>query len=247
LPNQGVQVLTNLPFVETRGAKLESNNMKGLHHWLSRFTCLSGVGFSLAGLVLCAGCSTGPLMQRTWTCDQEADRVMGRQDYEGGIVLHKRVLKEVPDNGLAWYHLGYAYGQTGDLAKEVSCYEKAVGLGFQGGQIFFNLGMAYGELSEIDKSIRAFKKAVEKDPGSADNYFGLGMAYRRNLDDKRAEKEFMKALRIDPSHLEARLHLSMLYMDKGDLQKARDQLRKVLEIDPTHRVARESLKSIQGQ
>jgi len=221
--------------------------MKGPRYRLFRVTCLSGLGFCLAGILLCPGCSTGPFGHRAWTCDEQADNAMGRQDYEAGIVLHERLLKEAPDNGLAWYHLGYAYGQTGDHAKEVSCYEKAVGLGFHEGRIFFNLGMAYGELHEADKAIGVFTKAVHKAPDRADNYFGLAMARQSNLEDEEAEEGFLKAIEIDPRHLDARLHLGALYRDKGNLRKARDEFRKILEIDPTHSLAAELLRSIEEQ
>ncbi len=70
-------------------------------------------------------------------------------DYEAGILLHQHFLEKEPTNGLALYHLGYAYGQTGDHVKEVLYYEKAVSLGFSEYHIFFNMGMAYGELNRI--------------------------------------------------------------------------------------------------
>ncbi|MBN1843719.1 MAG: tetratricopeptide repeat protein, partial [Deltaproteobacteria bacterium] len=220
-----------------------------LNHRIFKFTV---VVLCLAGLLPSAGCSKIPLgksrdINKTWICDEEADSAMRRQDYDAGILLHQRFLEKEPENGFALYHLGYAYGQTGNHLKEVSCYEKAIGLGFQGERIYFNLGMAYGELNQGEKSIRAFRKALGIDPDSADNHFGLAMAYQRNSDDKFAEEEFLKATEIDPGHLDARLYLSMLYADMGDLQKARGQLRKILEIDPTNGIARQFLERIEKE
>jgi tetratricopeptide (TPR) repeat protein len=217
-----------------------------------RFVYLSGLALCLAGLYSGAGCSKGilvkePVLEKTWTCSQEADDAMQRQDYQAAILLHQRLLEKEPVNALAFYHLGYAYGQTGNQLKEAFYYEKAIALGFKRDSIFFNLGMAYGGLNQIDKSIRAFKKALDINPESADNHFGLAVAYQISVADKLAEKEFLEALKIDPAHADARLYLSLLYSDMGELQKACEQLRKLLEIDPTHRKAREFLERIEKE
>jgi tetratricopeptide (TPR) repeat protein len=207
---------------------------------------ISSLAFCLACLFSGAGCSKG-IFEKTWMCDKEADEAMKRDDYEAAILLHQRLLENEPASGLALYHLGYAYGQTGDHGKEVLYYEKAMALGFKEDNIFFNLGMAYGELNQIKNSIRAFNKALDINPDSADNHFGLAFAYQRSAADKLAEKEFLKAIEIDPAHVDARLYLSLLYADMGELQKACEQLRKILEIDPTHRRASEFLKRIEKE
>lgn len=207
------------------------------------------LAFCLAGLLFSTGCSKGilgrgPDADKVWICDETADNAMRRQDYEAGIFLHQRLLKNQPENALALYHLGYAYGQTGEHESEVSCYEKAITLGLKEDRIFFNLGMAYGELSEWKKSIPAFQSALTIDPDNADNHFGLALAYQGSFADQSAEEEFLKAIKINPEHLDAHLYLSMLYADHGDLQKARSQLRTILQVDPNHRIAREFLESI---
>lgn len=217
-----------------------------------RFVYLSSLVVCLAGPISGAGCSKGVLGRRpdlvkTWTCDKRADKAMEQHDYEAGILLHQRFLEREPANGLALYHLGYAYSQTGNHVEEVSYYEKAVAQGFEQEGIFFNLGMAYGELNQIADSIRVFRKALDVNPESADNHFGLGIAYQRSVADQLAEEEFLKAIKIDPAHVDARLYLSMLYADKGELQKAKAQLREILEIAPAYRRAREFLERIERE
>ena len=225
------------------------NRMLKFNQKIFKFTVLA---FCLAGLLTSIGCSKGFLgkgtdIDKRWICDEEADNAMRRQDYDAGIFLHQRFLEKEPDNGFALYHLGYAYGQTGDHLMEISYYEKAIEVGFQEKLIYFNLGMAYGELNQGEESIRAFREALDLDPGSADSHFGIAMAYQRNCNEELAEEEFLQAIKIDPGHLDARLYLSMLYADMGDLQKASDQLRKILKIDPTNKIAREFLERIEKE
>jgi tetratricopeptide (TPR) repeat protein len=209
------------------------------------------LGFLIA-LCLGAGCAKRDMVKESvpaarWACDREADEAMKRHDYQEAIRLHRRLLETEPHNALALYHLGYAYGQTGDHDREVFFYERAAGLGFEEGHIYFNLGMAYGESNRIDEAIESFQKALKLDPDSADNHFGLALAYQRSFVDYRAEGEFLKAIELDPAHIEARLYLSMLYADRGEMEKAASQLRDILKIDPSNSGAREFLKRIEGE
>jgi tetratricopeptide (TPR) repeat protein len=223
-------------------------NRKAFRHW----TFLCSLAFALSAVCVGAGCSKvflgkKPDVEENWTCDNEADEAMKRTDYAAGIFLHERFLEKDPENALALYHLGYAYGQIGEHLSEVAHYEKAIAFGYKRDLIFFNLGMAYGELDQTQKSINAFKQALEMNPDSADNHLGLAMAYQKSAADKLAEEEFLKAIDIDPQQVEARLLLSLLYADWGELQKAADQLREVLEIDPTNARARKFLERIERE
>ena len=223
------------------------------HNRILKIICFWGLFLFMLLLCLATGCSKGQLGQKPepkgkWTCDNNADEAMKRRDYETAISLHERFLESKPENALALYHLGYAYGQTGEHLKEVSYYERAIAHGFKNDRIFFNLGMAYAELNDVEKSVGAFRKALEIDPDSADNHFGLAMAYyQMGIADKQAEEEFLNAIKIDPGHVDARLYLSLLYREWGEIQKAAEQLRKVLEIDPTHSGARKFLKKIEQE
>jgi tetratricopeptide (TPR) repeat protein len=180
-----------------------------------------------------------------WTCDKAADEAMKRQDYEAGVLLHKRFLEKQPGNALAFYHLGYGYGQLGDHQTEVFYYGKAVAFGLETGQIFFNLGMAYGELDETEKSIDAFKKALEIDPRSGEYHFALAMAYLEMRDKNPAEEELLKVIDIDQGHVEARLLLSTLYLERGETKKTTEQIREVLKMDPTNEEALRLLNRVE--
>ena len=170
------------------------------------------------------------------------------QDYQTGILLHEKFLEKNPTNALAMYHLGYAYGQTGNYRQEVLYYKKAIASGFGNESIYFNLGMAYGELADIEKSIAAFKKSLGMNPKNSDSHFGLAMAYyQKGFADRLTEEEFLKAINIDPTHLEARLYLGMLYADGGKMLEACQQLREILRIDPTNDRARRLLEKIEKE
>ena len=213
---------------------------------------LSSLVVCLAGPISGAGCSKGVLGRRldlvkTWTCDKQADKAMEQHDYEAGILLHQRFLEREPANGLALYHLGYAYGKIGYHQKEAFFYEKAIALGLKEDHIFFNLVMAHGELNQLEKAIDAFKKGLAVNPISADNYFGLALTYEKSGRYEAAESAFKKAIEINSEHFDARFYLSLLYKDMGEFQKARSQLRAILEIDPSNVSALELLDRIPNE
>ena len=224
-------------------------NRKAFRQWI--FLCC--LAFTLSAVCVGTGCSKlflvkKPDAEKNWTCDNEADEAMKRNDYDAGISLHERLLEKDPENALALYHLGYAYGQIGDHLKEVSYYERAISNGFKNDRILYNLGMAYLDLNDLDKSVGVFRKALEIEPESADIHFGLAMAYyQMGIADKQAEEELLNAIKIDQRHVDARLYLSLLYREWGEIQKAAEQLHKVLEIDPTHSGARKFLKKIEQE
>ena len=187
--------------------------------------------FCMLMLMALAGCSGNQATRNmpqteVWTCDNNADTALKKQDYDASIRLHERFLKAHPGNLVALYHLGYGYGQIGNHEKEVFYYEKSLAMGFHIPAIYFNLGMAYGELDRMVDSIKTFKKGITANPGNSDNHFGLGLAYQRIFAHDLAEEEFLEAIGIDPEHLEARLSLGILYTDMGNMRKRKSSFQR---------------------
>ena len=52
-----------------------------------------------------------------WICPEFADMPLRQGRFEEAIEQHVKVLHQDPDNGLAHYHLGYAYGQLGSFSR----------------------------------------------------------------------------------------------------------------------------------
>ena len=204
-----------------------------------------------AGWIALGGCATppgarGPESAPSWTCDEEADRALSQGDLEAGIRLHESFLRSHPDNALALYHLGYAYGQAGDHEREIACYERAEELGFSDGGLFFNLGMAYGETGRVRKAVNAFGRAVQADARNADYRMGLGLALQEAGDLEGALHAFGKAVGLDPSLADARWYAARLLTRMGHYEEAEVRLRELLEIDPQYPLARDLLQRLEA-
>ena len=191
------------------------NRMQVKRHRVFKFISLLGLGLCLATQSLGTSCSKGVIKKDlepkgTWACDKESDEAMLRKDYEASIPLHHRFLQKDPANGLALYHLGYAYGQLGDHLKEVSYYEKAITVGFKRDHIFFNLAMAFGELNQTENAIRAFKEALHIDPRHLDARLHLSILYAEIGEARKACEQLHTILEMDPTNEEARRFLDSL-------------------------------------
>jgi tetratricopeptide (TPR) repeat protein len=108
--------------------------------------------------VLLATASTGSAGPRHEVCDVAADYMLGLEKYPEAIRLHQQVLASQPDNALAHYHLGFAFGMIGHNQEEIREYVAAVHLGLNDWDLFLNLGLAYLGHDDIEASIQTLKK-----------------------------------------------------------------------------------------
>ena len=95
-------------------------------------------------------------------CDVVADFALGQEDYPKAIVLHRRFLRFDPNNALAHYHLGFAYGMVGRTDKEISEYLMAIKLGLHRWDLFLNLGQAYISEQDLAKAAAALEQTGKK-------------------------------------------------------------------------------------
>jgi tetratricopeptide (TPR) repeat protein len=186
-------------------------------------------------VTVAAGCRSVPRPEPTatverWVCPEFADLPLRLGLYEEAAKEHRRVLLEEPDNALARYHLGYAYGQVGGHALEVEEYERAVDLGLAREDLFYNLGMAYAELGALDKAEQAFNQAVTMAPANGDNRRALGMVYYEQHLFHEAIASCERATLLEPENPHAWHCLALALAGAGkieDSMAAVDQVRRL--------------------
>ena len=82
------------------------------------------------------------------------------EDYPEAIRLHKMVISRNPDNALAHYHLGFAYGMIGKHDEELRQYRDAVELGLSDWALFLNLGLLYLESQRLPAATDVLRLAT---------------------------------------------------------------------------------------
>jgi len=175
--------------------------------------------------LMSAGCQSLQQAQKYgadehWVCPEFADVPLRQGRFEEAIGQHLKVLSREPDNALAHYHLGYAYGQLGLHSEEVAEYVRASDLGMERGDLYYNLGMAYLELKEYLQAEQAFHQAVALEPDCGENHRGLGLVHLKQEHYHESVVSCRKASRLEPHdpdnwspifgafQLQSRTHLS---------------------------------------
>jgi tetratricopeptide (TPR) repeat protein len=163
-----------------------------------------------------ASCSTpaGDKIQpgiSQWQCDPAADEAMRVGDGETGLRLHQEFASRHPDNPLAQYHLGYAFGRSGNIEAEIAHYEEALLLGYdRNAQLYFNLGMAYRELNRQDQAMTVFEKAIEIDPNAVDAMLELARLKQQAGDKQSAYRLLQRVEELEPENRYVREWLKAL-------------------------------------
>jgi tetratricopeptide (TPR) repeat protein len=178
-------------------------------------------------------------------CDPVADYFLGMEDYPEAIRRHQLVIKEHPDNALAHYHLGFAYGLTGQHQQELAEYEKAINLGLDDWELFLNLGLLYLEAGNVTAAMHVLKLAALLGPDHPETHFNLGLAYQRLGRLPEAEQEVLQSIQIDPSQVDARNTLATIYAEEGKYSRAHEEWSELVETDPSYAPARQNLIILQ--
>ena len=162
-------------------------------------------------------------------CDPQADYYLGMEDYPAAIHSHLVVIREHPDNALAHYHLGFAYGVIGQHQRELQEYRRAVDLGLDDWQVFLNLGLVYLEEGQLQEATQVLRLATLLGPYQAETHFNLGLTYERRGMLIDAEREMLFSLRLNPHEVDARNMLGLIYAEQGRYPLAREEWSDLLE------------------
>ena len=196
---------------------------------------LAGGGKTTSGEVVAGAQSSDQV------CDATADYFLGMEDYGEAIATHRRVLTTRPADALAHYHLGFAYGMTGDRQREIGEYRKAAALGLRQWDLYLNLGRALLEGGDLTGAAGALNTAVAIAPERPDGHFNLGLAYERSGMFAAALDELETSLRLDPRQPDARNMIGLIYAEEHDYSHAREIWIELARTEPDFEPARLNL------
>jgi tetratricopeptide (TPR) repeat protein len=174
-------------------------------------------------------------------CDPVADYFLGMEDYPEAIGRHIAVINQHPQNALAHYHLGFAYGMTGHHPDELSEYGRAIDLGLSDWELFLNLGLLYMEAGRLKAATDVLRLATLVGQVRPETHFNLGLAYERMGSLAQAEQEILLSLRLDSDQLDARNTLAVIYAERGNYGRAREEWVDLINERPGYAPARTNL------
>ena len=89
------------------------------------------------------------------------DSNYSRQRWAPAIEVYESFLKEQPNNGRAWFNLGYAYHYSSEHAKAIPAFERAIQLGYRKAASSYNIACAYSMMGNRDAAFEWLDKAVD--------------------------------------------------------------------------------------
>jgi len=169
-------------------------------------------------------------------CDVGADYSLGVEDYSEAIRRHVDVISKHPDNALAHYHLGFAFGMVGDRIAELREYQRAASMGLRNWDLYLNLGLEQVEIGDLDAATKNLRRAVLFGADHPQSHLNLALVDEQRGILAEAEHETIAALRFNPEQADARNLLGVIYAQEGKTASAslvwRDLVRDAPDYEP---------------
>jgi Flp pilus assembly protein TadD len=123
-----------------------------------------------------------------WAAVEEATELLHEERFREAMVELRGVLEEDPKNSYAYYFLGIAFFEIGELEPARDAYTAAVTLapGHMGARVA--LAHVLRILGDIRGSLREGMAALARIPADPDALHAVGLAYHARGDEKAARK-----------------------------------------------------------
>ena len=133
------------------------------------------------------------------------------EDWNGMLAHCQEWTEAEPENSIAWYALGNAYGNLDRYDDAISALREALRINSEDADAWYNLGLAYGKLGHRDDEIAAYREALRINPEDAEAWYNLGVTYADldRYDD--AIAAYGEALRINSEYAVAWYNLGNTY------------------------------------
>ncbi len=93
--------------------------------------------------------------------NRTANELMNNGSFKEAVDAFGKVTDLAPDQGNAWFGLGYCLHMDGQIERAIEAHKKAAQFEQFSGIATFNLACAYSLQEETDQAISALKKAIE--------------------------------------------------------------------------------------
>ena len=156
----------------------------------------------------------------------------GLMQYDAAINSYKKALKIMPNYAEAYFNMGIALKNKGDLEAAIDSYKMALKIKPDYVDVFYNMGNTLKEKGDLEASITSFKMTLKIKPDHTDAYYNMGIAQNEKGDLEAAIASFKMTLKIKPDHADAYYNMGNALKDKGYLEAAIDCYKMTLKIMP---------------
>ncbi len=153
------------------------------------------------------------------------------------IEAYSHAIELTPNNVIAYYNRGIAYGDKGEHDHAISDYSKAIDLQPDYTDAYYNRGNTYSDKGVYNRAITDYNKAIELNPNDAMAYCNRGIAYHNNGEVDRAIADYNKAIELNPELAESYNNRGIAYGIKGAYDRAIADFSKLIDLNPEFALA----------
>eukprot|EP00003_Mantamonas_plastica_P021374 TRINITY_DN3458_c0_g2_i2.p1 TRINITY_DN3458_c0_g2~~TRINITY_DN3458_c0_g2_i2.p1 ORF type:complete len:812 (-),score=233.61 TRINITY_DN3458_c0_g2_i2:41-2476(-) len=150
--------------------------------------------------------------------------------------IMREVVKEMPDNPIAFYELARAQEDIGALIQARQSLTKAIKLNPDVAVFHSQLGIVFMKMGKFNLAVNKFQSAIKlinasKTQEMAKVYGHLGKSHERLKNYELAMRLLAKAIELDPSHGQAHFELGQLQLASNQFQAAVTSFHNAYNID----------------
>lgn len=133
-----------------------------------------------------------------WSAVEEATELLHEERYREAMVELRRVLQEDPKNPYAYYYLGVAFYEVGELEASRDAYAASLKLAPKHLGARVALSHVLRQTGDVRGAIREGMAALSQAPGDGEALYALGMAHHARGDDAAARRYLEAFLQTNP-------------------------------------------------
>ncbi len=133
-----------------------------------------------------------------WSAVEEATELLHEERYREAMVELRRVLQADPKNAYAYYYLGVAFYEVGELEPSRDAYTAALKLAPKHLGARVALSHVLRQMGDVRGALREGMAALSQAPGDGEALYALGLAHHARGDDAAARRYLEAFLETNP-------------------------------------------------
>ncbi|MFH1645736.1 MAG: tetratricopeptide repeat protein [Candidatus Omnitrophota bacterium] len=147
-------------------------------------------------------------------------------EFEKAIAVYKGYFEYYD----AYWGLGKAYREIGEMNKAEEMLTKAIEIDPQRKEAHLHLGIVYHDLEMYKMAKEEYEKALEIDPSDKNHYLHLGMVLGELGEYDKAYEVLKQAVKLDKNFIRAYFSLGVLFEVQSSFDEALSWFQKALDI-----------------
>ena len=161
----------------------------------------------------------------------EKFKIGNKSDREDVIKTLKKIIKDTPDEFMAYYYLGVMTNEEGQSSQALSYFEIALSGFPNSSDIHIRMAKILDEKNKTDEANIHYAKALEISPNNPDALSRLGIMELEKKNYSKAAEYLKKAQELQPDNSATLKALGEVLLEQGNYSGAIDTLEQVLLFD----------------